>query len=414
VQGRGAVAAVLGLLTLFVVLGGVGVPEALTHWVARRPDVAGGLARRAGAVVAASGVVLTGALLTVGRWLARDVPDAWTLLVIAAAGLLPALGVAVLRGVAAGHGRWGRVAAERAVSSVARLVLTVLPFVAGRLTVEVAVAVLVGCPVLGGLAYLGRQPPGLSPGPSSESSSESSSQPGRRDEPPPTTAVLVSYGGRVWFGSVAGILLLRLDQAVMLPLSDAAALGLYAVAVAVGEVPLVLNAAFRDVLFSAESASRDDERLARAARTSLVVCLAAVLALALPLAWWLPLVFGADFAAAVPACLVLLLAAAVSPPGSVAGVGLSARGRPDLRSWSLVLALAVNVAALVVLVPVWGALGAALATLFGNAVASHTNVLLLRRHHGIAVRRLYLATTADVRFVASTGLRLARTTRRPR
>ena len=47
--------------------------------------------------------------------------------------------------------------------------------------------------------------------------------------------------------------------------------------------------------------------------------------------------------------LILIMAIVLGNPGSVAGAGLSARGRPGLRSLSLGIAAAANVVAIVVL-----------------------------------------------------------------
>jgi O-antigen/teichoic acid export membrane protein len=68
-----------------------------------------------------------------------------------------------------------------------------------------------------------------------------------------------------------------------------------------------------------------------------------------------------------PIALVLTVAVVLGAPGAIMGVGLSARGRPELRSACLVVACAVDVVLILVLVPEHGAMGAAVATLVGNA-----------------------------------------------
>ena len=70
-------------------------------------------------------------------------------------------------------------------------------------------------------------------------------------------------------------------------------------------------------------------------------------------------------------------------PGSVAGAGLSARRRPELRSLSMVVALVVSTGALVLLAPAAGAVGAAWATLIGNVIAGGLNLVHCRRLYGL-------------------------------
>jgi O-antigen/teichoic acid export membrane protein len=191
---------------------------------------------------------------------------------------------------------------------------------------------------------------------------------------------------RNWSGSLSGILVSRLDQALMVPLcSSTAQLGLYAVAVSISELPLVVNQAVRDVTFAAESQGPDADRLARATRLSTALTGAAAAAVGVLSVLFLTTLFGHDFAGAVVVTLVLLVAVVGGNPGSVAGMGLSARGRPGLRSLSLSLALVVDVVALVLLVPVLGAMGAALATLVANCTCAALNLYWLRRVFGLPV-----------------------------
>jgi O-antigen/teichoic acid export membrane protein len=207
---------------------------------------------------------------------------------------------------------------------------------------------------------------------------------------------ILGYGSRVWIGSVSGVVLARLDQVVMVPLADAWQLGLYAVAVTVGELPLLINSAVRDVMLSADASSNESEVLGRSARVSTLAVSLIALLMAASGPWWIPLVFGTEFAGAVPLAAVILLAAAVNNPGSVAGAGLAARGRPGLRSLSLAVAGAVNLVLVFALVPPLGAMGAAVATLAGGFVSSNLNIVLLWRACRVDPRAFYGIRLKDV------------------
>jgi O-antigen/teichoic acid export membrane protein len=131
--------------------------------------------------------------------------------------------------------------------------------------------------------------------------------------------------------------------------------------------------------------------------------LAIGLILAACLPFGLPLLFGADFSPAVPAAFILLAAVVLVIPGSIAGAGLSARGRPGMRSLSLLAACVLNVGALFLLVPSLGAVGAALATLIGNIVASQLNIVCINRVSGIPLRSFYGFRRSDLGIISTKG-----------
>jgi O-antigen/teichoic acid export membrane protein len=115
--------------------------------------------------------------------------------------------------------------------------------------------------------------------------------------------------------------------------------------------------------------------------------------------WGVPWLFGSEFSQAVPVLEILLLGVVVGNPGSIAGAGLSARGRPELRSWSLVIAVAVNIGLLVLLVPMFGAIGAAWATAVGNLIAGGLNIVWLRVFFGIPISTFLAPRVSDFSFI---------------
>ena len=204
------------------------------------------------------------------------------------------------------------------------------------------------------------------------------------------------------------MLLARLDQTIMTPLAGTYQLGLYAVAASVGDAALILHSAVRDVSFTADAARQDDQRLCASARISgfLSIAVAVILAALIPIG--LPLVFGPDFAPAIPVAFWMLAAVGVTSPGSIAGAGLGARGHPGLRSVSLLVACVVNVVVLLLLVPVLGATGAALATLAGNLIASQLNIAFLGRRSTIPARQFYGLRRTDIAIMSGKARDLAR------
>lgn len=393
VDGRGLAAGATAPFLLVTTVATFGIPEALTYFVARSPSALGAVRRRGALLVVLAGAVATVVSVVLAPVLARGTPGLAALMVLALAAVIPTVLVSTLRGSAAGLGQWNLVALERSVGPVVRLLAIVVLVSVGHLTVTTATVAIAYAPVLGGLAYLrpGRTVVPVDP-----------------TQPAPGYRGIVGYGSRVWFGAIAGVLLMRIDQVLMVPLSSTYQLGLYVVAVTVSELPLVVNTAVREVVFASDARSSENSRLTAAARVSFLVCAAMAFVLGATSPLWLPLAFGRGFSAAVPTTMLLLAAVAVGIPGSVAGAGLSSRGYPHLRSISLVIACGVNIVLLVVLVPTFGAFGAALSTLVGNVVSSNFNIVQMRRKFGVPVLDFYLVRTGDVRLLVGAGLRIVR------
>ena len=391
VDGRGFVAGATAPFLLVTTIATFGIPEALTYFIARSPSTVRAIRRRGAVLVVLAGVVATLVSVLLAPLLAGGTPGLAPLMVLASLAVIPTVLVATLRGTAAGLGLWSLVAMERSVGPVVRLLAIVVLVATDQLTVTSATVAIAFAPVLGGLVYLRIPRTASEPG-------ATGSSPGYRG--------IVGYGSRVWFGAIAGVLLMRIDQVLMVPLSSTFELGLYVVAVTVGELPLVVNTAVREVVFASDARSTDSTRLTAAARISFLVCAAIAIVLGSTSPLWLPVAFGEDFTAAVPTTMMLLAAVAVGIPGSVAGAGLSSRGYPHLRSISLVIACAVNIALLVVLVPLLGAFGAALSTLVGNVVSSNFNILQIRRKFGVPMRQFYLVRAADVRLLVGATVRI--------
>jgi O-antigen/teichoic acid export membrane protein len=401
VAGRGEVAAATAPLALVVTVATFGVPEAVTWAVARSPQLARNAARRGLLLLTLAGLVAMAAVFVSAPWLSGGSPAVGQLILVASLAIVPNLLVGVLRGVAAATQSWRLVATERILTSALRLLVLIPFWLTGTLTPLVATLTVAVMPVAGAFVYLGRM----------------------RSLPPAVTDVprmartsgLLGYGVRVWVGSLSGMLLSRIDQVLMTPLAGTYQLGLYVVAVSVSELPLIINQAVRDVTFVSDAAESVDERLSSSARISTFLCALAAVVLGVSMLWWLPLLFGEGFRDSLPVAAVLLAAVVLGTPGSIGGSGLSARDRPGLRSLGLTIACLVNIALLVMWAPVWGAMGAALATLAGNLLSSNLNLVFLARVFGISplsfygLRRRDLATLA--RYARRWSGRLARRSR---
>jgi O-antigen/teichoic acid export membrane protein len=177
-------------------------------------------------------------------------------------------------------------------------------------------------------------------------------------------------------GSFARFLNFRIDQILMGLLASEAALGIYAVAVNASEVLLYLPAATATALLpiaaSAEPEQRGQQTL-RAFRSAALLTTGAVVVAAILGPLLLPVVFGTAFRSSVEPFLWLLPGALGFAATAVFSNALVASKSPGLSSLGPLVSLVVGVALDLVLIPRFGATGAAAAAstafLAGGSVA---------------------------------------------
>lgn len=390
IDGRGEVAAATAPLLLCMAALTLGLPESITYHVAG----GGPLRRRAGALalLAACGVVGVAAAFLFSGFLSAGDSALAQLMVVATLGLIPALIVSGLRSEALGQGLWWTIAIERLGSGILRVVAVYGFFFAGALTPTTAALSIAVTTWVGGAAYL------FGSRRSRVSTTESA----------PSIGQLLGYGARIWIGSIAGILLMRLDQLLLTPLAGVTALGVYAVAVNVSEIILVFNSAVRDVVFATAGMTRNADDVATASRISTALTLSLGIVLAALSPWVIPWVFGADFDSAVLPAVILIAAVVIGNPGSVAGAGLSAFGYPGRRSIAIVCGLIANVVALIPLASALGASGAAWATFIGNLVAGGGSAFGLSAATGVSFAAFIGLRASDIALMRSIATRFLR------
>lgn len=150
-------------------------------------------------------------------------------------------------------------------------------------------------------------------------------------------------------------------------------------------------------MLTADARRRSDGRLALASRITTALVIFCVIALGATCMLWIPPLFGEEFAGATIPAIILLSAVIMQAPGSVAGAGLSARGTPQGRSYGIAVACVVNVGALAILAPAFGAVGAAVATFCGLSTGTACNLYLLRRWHAVPVLTFLGLRRGDLR-----------------
>jgi antigen flippase len=213
--------------------------------------------------------------------------------------------------------------------------------------------------------------------------------------------LLLDYGARSYGIDLVGTFSLQVDQALVVAFLSPAAMGTYAVALSASRVLNALQGSIVTVLLPSAAARPASEVVAltaRAARvcTALAAPVAAMIAIAGPLA--IHVMYGARFAAAVPVFRILLVEVVLGGATWILVQAYMAVGRPGVVTTLQACGLALSVPLMVVLIPRFGLVGAALALLISTSVRLILTVAGYRRLLRVPIPPL-LASVDDVLLV---------------
>lgn len=224
----------------------------------------------------------------------------------------------------------------------------------------------------------------------------------------------IGFGIRAWVGSLSDALNDRVDQILLAFIATEATLGVYAVAVNAWEILLYLpGAAATAVLPSVARADRSlrVEQVLKAFRSVALVSLAGLAVAAVAGPPLLVLVFGTPFEASIGPFLWLL-------PGTVGYVALGifssalvGSSSPGLSSFGPLVALVLGIVLDLVLIPSFGAEGAAVASSAALLAGGATALALYRTRAAFALGALVRPRPGDLDVLKALGGFLSR---RPR
>jgi len=221
-----------------------------------------------------------------------------------------------------------------------------------------------------------------------------------RGAKPPSLSLardIAGYGLRAQVGGVILLLNLRLDFILLNLLVGPAVLGIYAIASKSAELIKVPGMALTYVLYpqyAKDGRARATLAVRRLLPKAAVFSAVGVLVLAAATPFVIPLAYGEEFAPAIiPAEIILLGLTLEGVTGLVSGF-LYGVGRPGLNSWAMGAGLAVTIALDLVLIPPFGATGAAVASAVAYMV---TTVALFAFFRQIARLQPNYATPDDLR-----------------
>ena len=188
---------------------------------------------------------------------------------------------------------------------------------------------------------------------------------------------------RGWLGQISAVayfLLLRLDQGLLEHFRGAAEVGIYSVAVYVGEMLWLLPGAITPLLVHSSAATGSDLQRDRTAVKAVKVGILLTLAAAIPLFILaeplLRLLAGGDYSGSGPALRALLPGIVAFAPGAVLAGDFIGRGKPHWNTQASAMTVVVNLAAGWILIPRYGPVGAAWASTIAYTVGA--SVMLIR------------------------------------
>ncbi|MFI6788167.1 lipopolysaccharide biosynthesis protein [Nonomuraea sp. NPDC050383] len=211
----------------------------------------------------------------------------------------------------------------------------------------------------------------------------------------------LGLSGRYHVGWVALYLLVVVDVPLLGALDSPATVGVYTVAVTVMTLTRIPCETVAQVVLPQQAASEVEEAkhiTARAFRLVFLLSFVLVAGLAVCAPWLIPLVYGRSFAGAVAPLLALA-------PGTVALMlirpleqHLVRLARPMTMTYVSIGALCANVLLNLVMIPRWGAVGAALTSTFTYSAMAAVELFRFTRATGVPLSAL-VPRVADVRVV---------------
>lgn len=200
---------------------------------------------------------------------------------------------------------------------------------------------------------------------------------------------MLTYGIKVAAGMTSQVANLRMDQILLAAWLPPTELGLYVAALSAVNLLQVISSTIRTTTTPkiAQQATKLDQfiLLSRAFRQNLVISLFAAGIMAILIPYAIPLLFGAEFRASIGPAEVLLIGGVVLGARNVLTGAVQAMGLPGLASRADIIGLGATAFFLVLLLPKFGIMGAAIASVTAYSVQL-----------GVLLRGLYIVPEVQV------------------
>ena len=358
-EGRGQLAAVISALVVCEALLAFGFPDVLARRIAKRSI--SGRALRYSMVLALLGSLLPAVL--VGVW--ANSRGFGIAACVAASVVVPVTSLAALgRGVLTGRRAFTRLSMMLLLAGVVRIASPLILIFYHTKSPDVALVLVSLSSLVAAIPILLARPFSRPPW--------AGAQGGFRR--------LATEALSLWPANLAWALNNRLDQLILAFLISAESLGLYAVCVAVAEVPIVLASGLRQVVLVQVSESRSTRRIFRLSYGAIICGLLGSVCAMTVGPQLLSFVFGSEFGYVANVLAILLVASGLIVASGLLNTTLIAMGSGRLTVLSQGAGLAISAGALFVVIPLGGGIvGAACVNVATYSIVYIIAYKILRR-----------------------------------
>ncbi len=210
---------------------------------------------------------------------------------------------------------------------------------------------------------------------------------------------VVRFGSAAHIGTILTNMEYRLDAFLLLYFLNAAAVGIYSLGAALAQVVWYVSNSINNVLFPhlVETTEADRNQFtAKVLKYTFFANLLTVLGLAVAGYPLVELLYGTPFIEAYFVFLVLAPGLLLDSVGRVLAVWLKGSGRPLTLSWISGISLVVNIASNIVLIPIFGLYGAALASVISYTLRTMILCRLFVGESGVRLIELFRFSSAEL------------------
>lgn len=386
--GKGQLAELQQVPAILAIALNLGITSANTYFVGRKEHGVGevlGNSLFAAGLLGALGIPVS-LLFTLGpAAVVKDIPVAAAL--IAAASLPFTLGGQFVQGINVGVGEMKALARTQVAGAVTSIAVVAGAFATGHLTVAVAVLAtalnVIVAFALNATRLVKRHSHGLK---LRLSYMKEASR----------------YSSKAYFSNLAGYLNYRSDVIVVGYLAGAATVGIYSVAVTFAELMWYAPNALASALLSKSMQSEASDRemlVLRSSRVTALLMLVICLAAGLLISPVIGLFYGSKFLPAVLPFLLLLPGVWMIGIARILSANLAARGL--LYPWISIVSAVGNIVANLILVPKFGAAGAALASTLSYGGGATATMVMFARETKVSPRHWLLVTKRDMAAIST-------------
>lgn len=165
-------------------------------------------------------------------------------------------------------------------------------------------------------------------------------------------------------------------------------IGLYGTAVTLGNMLWILPDAFKDVIYNRSAQKDNPEEIAISIIINICICMFVLIGFILLGRWFLNLAYGAEFIEAYPLTLMLFVGIFPMILYKLIHPLYISKGNTRIVVFLLSLAAIINVFGNILLIPIYSAYGAAMASIFSYSVCGVVFLIKFNKDFSISVKRI--------------------------